>query len=359
MYENLQWSRSSSGPGQTSVVSLVSPPSDAAVEVKSSSLISLTSLICVVSSPAGQTNITAEPGHDVSLPCRAGHDGDIDAVEWTRPDLDPEYVLSYRGGSLDLENQHQSFQNRVDLQDRQMKDGDVSLILKKVTTNDTGTYECRVFQRRTGSMIAESKSIIIHLEVSPPGQTNITAEPGHDVSLPCRAGHDGDIDAVEWTRPDLDPQYVLSYRGGSLDPDHQHPSFQNRVDLQDRQMKDGDVSLILKKVTTDDTGTYECRVFQRRTGSRIAESKSIIIHLEVSPPATTQDGRNQDGGDKDGGDKDRGDKEGGDKVGGDKDGGHYGLIVGLSAVVIVGMIVGFWIYKRVQKKNWAPLPELL
>ncbi|XP_041842295.1 pheromone-processing carboxypeptidase KEX1-like [Melanotaenia boesemani] len=144
-------------------------------------------------------------------------------------------------------------------------------------------------------------------------------------------------------------------------------------------MKDGDVSLILKNLTTDDTGTYKCRVFQRRTGSMIAESKSIIIHLEVSPPGTTQDGRNQDGGDKDGGDKDGknqdggdkdggdkdggdkvgGDKDGGDKVGGDKDEGHYGLIVGLSAVVIVGMIVGFWIYKRVQKKDWAPLPELL
>ncbi|XP_041842235.1 uncharacterized protein LOC121640499 [Melanotaenia boesemani] len=221
MVQVFLWSRSSSGPGQTSVVSLVSPPSDAAVEVKSSSLISLTSLICVVSSPAGQTNITAELGHDVSLPCRAGHDGDIDAVEWTRPDLESEYVLFYRDGHLD--------------------------------------------------------------------------------------------------------------------PDHQHPSFQNRVDLQDRQMKDGNVSLILKKVMTKDTGTYECRVFQRRTGSMIAESKSIIIHLEVSPPGTTQDG--------------------GDKDGGDKDGGHHGLVVGLLAAVIVGiigMVVGFWIYKRLQKKNSAP-----
>ncbi|XP_041842246.1 uncharacterized protein LOC121640504 [Melanotaenia boesemani] len=174
------------------------------------------------------------------------------------------------------------------------------------------------------------------------GQTNITAEPGHDVNLPCRAGHDGDIDAVEWTRPDLEPEYVLFYRGGRLDPDHQNPSFQNRVDLQDRQMKDGDVFLILKKVTTDDTGTYECKVFQRGTNSMIAESKSII-HLEVPPPGTTQDGRNQDGGDKDGG---------------DKDGGHLGLVVGLPAagiIVIIGiMVLGFCIYKRLQKKNSAP-----
>ncbi|XP_041842256.1 uncharacterized protein LOC121640509 [Melanotaenia boesemani] len=177
------------------------------------------------------------------------------------------------------------------------------------------------------------------------GQTNITAEPGHDVSLPCRAGHDGDIDVVEWTRPDLGSEYVLSNRGGSLDPDDQHPSFQNRVDLQDRQMKDGNVSLILKKVTTNDTGTYKCRVFQRRTGRDQVIKSISTIHLEVSPPATTQDGRNQDGGDKDGGDKDRGSR------------GRYGLIVGLPAagiIGIIGMVVGVCIYKRVQKKNSAP-----
>ncbi|XP_041842244.1 uncharacterized protein LOC121640503 isoform X2 [Melanotaenia boesemani] len=163
------------------------------------------------------------------------------------------------------------------------------------------------------------------------GQTNITAEPGHDVSLPCRAGHDGDITSVDWIRPDLDPEYVLLYRDGRFYLSHQHPSFQNRVDLQDRQMKDGDVSLILKNLMTNDTGTYECRVLQKGTNTVFTES---IIHLEVSPSGTTQDGRNQDGG--------------------DKDGGHYRLIVGLSAGVIIVMVLGFWIYKRVQKKNSAP-----
>ncbi|XP_041842258.1 nectin-4-like [Melanotaenia boesemani] len=116
-------------------------------------------------------------------------------------------------------------------------------------------------------------------------EKTITAKPGQTVSLPCRAGRDGNIDAVVWTRFDLEPENVLFYRDGHYDPENQHPSFQNRVHLQDRQMKDGDVSLILKNVVTDDTGTYECRVFQTGTGSWIPKFTSIIIHLEVPPPA--------------------------------------------------------------------------
>ncbi|XP_041842069.1 Down syndrome cell adhesion molecule-like protein Dscam2 isoform X2 [Melanotaenia boesemani] len=235
-----------------------------------------------VSPPPGQRNITAEPGQDVSLPCRAGHDGDITAVRWIRPDQEPEYVLFYEDGRLFLGPQHPSFYNRVDLQDRQMTDGDVSLILKNLMTYDTGTYECRVFQRRRGSRIAEFKSIaIINLEVSPPEQRNITAEPGHDVSLPCRARHDGDITAVRWTRPDQEPEDILFYEDGRPFPDHQHSSYQNRVDLQDRQMTDGNVSLILKTLIIKDTGIYKCRVQQTGTDTMLTES---IIHLEVSPP---------------------------------------------------------------------------
>ncbi|XP_041842282.1 coxsackievirus and adenovirus receptor-like [Melanotaenia boesemani] len=178
------------------------------------------------------------------------------------------------------------------------------------------------------------------------GQTNITAEPGHNVSLPCRAGHDGDIASVHWIRPDLKPEDVLFCRDGRCYHSHQHPSFQNRVDLQDRQMKDGDVSLILKNLTINDTGTYECRV-QRET-----DGDNMSIHLEVSPPGTTQDRRNQDRGDKDGGEKD----------GRNQNKGHLGLVVGLSAVGIVGiigMVVGVWFYKRHEKKNSAPPPDLL
>ncbi|XP_042072713.1 butyrophilin-like protein 8 [Haplochromis burtoni] len=91
-------------------------------------------------------------------------------------------------------------------------------------------------------------------------QKNITAESGQDVTLTCRAANNN-IKSVHWSRADLTDKYVLLYQDGQFDPENQHPSFKNRVDLQDRQMKDGDVSLILKNVTINDAGTYECRVY--------------------------------------------------------------------------------------------------
>ncbi|XP_006809906.2 CD226 antigen-like, partial [Neolamprologus brichardi] len=223
-------------------------------------------------------NITAESEQNITLTCRAINSNNITVVEWRRLDLGDEYVLVYRDEQFDPEEQHPSFVNRVDLQDRQMKDGDASLILKNVTINDTGTYECRIFVRKTRSW----KSIsIINLHVDPPDHKTITAESGQDVTLTCRAPNKN-ITVTEWKRADLGEEYVLLYRQKRFDPTNQHPSFKNRVDLQDRQMKDGDVSLILRDVTINDTGTYECWVYTNQNNA--PEMLICIITLSVVDP---------------------------------------------------------------------------
>ncbi|XP_039464041.1 programmed cell death 1 ligand 1-like [Oreochromis aureus] len=122
-------------------------------------------------------------------------------------------------------------------------------------------------------------------------QKNITAESGQNVTLTCRAPNNKII-VVEWNRPDLGEEYVLYYKGEQFIKDNQHPSFKNRVNLQDRQMKNGDVSLILKNVTTADAGTYECHVFTRETG---LWNLSIINLSVVDPPGPTG-GDTEDGG---------------------------------------------------------------
>ncbi|CAI5671506.1 unnamed protein product [Oreochromis niloticus] len=163
------------------------------------------------------------------------------------------------------------------------------------------------------------------------GQKNITAESGQDVTLTCRASNKN-IKSVHWSRADLTDKYVLLYQDGQFVPEHQHPSFKNRVDLQDRQMKDGDVSLILKNVTINDTGTYECRVVQRVRGPVTLIS---ITNLTVVVPPGQTGGQEKDEDNKDRGKEDK-----------EKEDGSVGLIVGLtvSAVLLVA-VVGFLIYK--------------
>ncbi|XP_039678382.1 coxsackievirus and adenovirus receptor-like [Perca fluviatilis] len=118
----------------------------------------------------------------------------------------------------------------------------------------------------------------------------VTVDPGDDVILPCQVA-DSSIRAVEWSRPDLKPDNVLYYRDGHLDPTHQHPSFKDRVELVDRDLKDGDASLILKNVTIDDNGTYECRV---KTDGSTRKKRGIepirIIRLQVREPAGSKKG---------------------------------------------------------------------
>ncbi|XP_039464027.1 hepatitis A virus cellular receptor 2 homolog isoform X2 [Oreochromis aureus] len=177
-------------------------------------------------------------------------------------------------------------------------------------------------------------------------QEIITAAPGENATLPCRAPNSSSsISIVEWTRADLRDEYVLLYRDERFDPENQHLSFRDRVDLQDRQMKDGDVSLILKDVMINDNGTYECQVFMRGTNMRkranLVNDPISIITLRVVPPGRPG-GDTEDGGKEDGGKEDEG-----------KEDASVGLIVGLSvsAVLLLVAVVGFLIYRKHKQQQ--------
>ncbi|XP_019212410.1 myelin protein zero-like protein 2 isoform X1 [Oreochromis niloticus] len=132
---------------------------------------SLCWLIFVVASvSADQKTITAESGQNVILTCQVPNKNII-VVKWSRADLGEEYMLYYKDEQFITDNQHPSFKNRVDLWDRYMKGGDVSLILKNVTINDNGTYECQVAQREQNKRPSLKLISIIYLHVAPPGQT--------------------------------------------------------------------------------------------------------------------------------------------------------------------------------------------
>ncbi|KAL4008502.1 hypothetical protein ACER0C_002354 [Sarotherodon galilaeus] len=121
---------------------------------------------------------------------------------------------------------------------------------------------------------------------------------------------------VVWGRADLKSEYVLLYQDELIVPDNQHPSFVNRTDLQDRQMKDGDVSVILKSVNTDDTGMYECYVIRGFRKCTILIGK---IYFHVVPPGQT---------------------------GGDTEDGSLGLILHLSVPAVVLVLIILKLHKH-------------
>uniref|UniRef100_A0A3P9IL18 Ig-like domain-containing protein n=1 Tax=Oryzias latipes TaxID=8090 RepID=A0A3P9IL18_ORYLA len=119
------------------------------------------------SSPADEQNITARPGDDVTLMCRDPEYEKISLLEWRRKDS--EILFVFRDGRPLPAVTHEFYENRVFLNDRQMKDGDLSVVLKNVTMNDTGTYECKIRHENDPPLDPLQLSSTIHLSVVPPG----------------------------------------------------------------------------------------------------------------------------------------------------------------------------------------------
>ncbi|KAK2863474.1 hypothetical protein Q5P01_003007 [Channa striata] len=159
------------------------------------------------------------------------------------------------------------------------------------------------------------------------GLQQITGRLGSNIVLQCQGTQD--VKLLKWTKPDLKSEYyVYLFRNEQSEVKYQHQSFRGRVELRDPGMKSGDATLILKNVTINDTGTYECHV-----GYEGRPELTSSIHLTVVQSGGGA-GHTEDGGDKDGGDKD----------------GHVGLVAGLSFVGVLVLAAcitgGFVIYKK-------------
>ncbi|XP_043954427.1 uncharacterized protein LOC122820849 [Gambusia affinis] len=130
----------------------------------------------------------------------------------------------------------------------------------------------------TGSQLAGALVFEIHIRVVE----------GQAVTLPCRAPNMVDpIKYLEWSRPDQKMSYIILYRDPNFYPDFQDRAFRDRADLLDKEMKEGQVSLVLRNTSAADSGVYECRVVQavrnRQKRSVLIAEPNMVIKLRVSP----------------------------------------------------------------------------
>ncbi|XP_035767846.1 coxsackievirus and adenovirus receptor homolog [Neolamprologus brichardi] len=109
------------------------------------------------------------------------------------------------------------------------------------------------------------------------GLEELKVRPGEDSLLQCQSPRGDVIILLEWRRSDLKSDtYVFFFRNQRPYENYQHKFFKGRVELRDPTMKDGDVSVILKNVSTSDTGTYECEITVRNTEGVVTETKHSV-----------------------------------------------------------------------------------
>ncbi|XP_067380843.1 coxsackievirus and adenovirus receptor homolog [Channa argus] len=262
---------------------------------------------------------TVHTGDAVLLLCQCHRGADIVLVKWIRPDLESEGSVFFFSDNQTYENyQHPSFCGRVELTDSQIKDGDVSVFLDNINIKDTGTYECYVGLKGNSPQLINS----FHLKVKDSDHQQITVKSGDDVTLQCLDHRGGDIEKLEWMR--LDPEENIFFCINGMCEQN------SQVELRDPQMKDGDVSVILKNVNISNSGIYECYVTNNGSKSDVISS----IHLTVT---------------------DLGGGGGGIWIGEDKDE-RLRLVVALSVitvilfVVVVYVVVDIMMYKKSKEK---------
>uniref|UniRef100_A0A8C6VT21 Ig-like domain-containing protein n=1 Tax=Nothobranchius furzeri TaxID=105023 RepID=A0A8C6VT21_NOTFU len=223
--------------------------------------------------------VTATVGQTITLPCRAVHAKNIVIVEWRRTsDPESDYVIRLTRQDS-LESTLQPAQYTYQHFNKQLKDGDLSLVLWNVTVDDVGLYTCRIYRARPNYLDWIEEIVCpVTLNITGPDNGGDRCYLIEELTLPCKVADASDIIGVEWRRTDLVEDYVLLYsscvegvRQSTLEsvyPLRQHPSFYNRVDLLDRRVKDGDASLLLQNVKSADAGIYTCNVYHAERSTK-------------------------------------------------------------------------------------------
>ncbi|XP_045567746.1 butyrophilin-like protein 2 isoform X2 [Salmo salar] len=166
-------------------------------------------------------------------------------------------------------------------------------VRRHVTVNqtDTNRFTCRVQQQEINHM----KETEIHVPGSSEVQVVGPADPvvalaGDDIILPCslKPNVNAENMVVRWTRLNLKSEVVHRYSDGRDSNVDQSPSYRNRTSVFNEELKNGNVSLKLTRVTLSDAGSYRC--FIPTLTSQVKETTVQLFVGAVSQPVISIDG---------------------------------------------------------------------
>ncbi|XP_072522990.1 uncharacterized protein [Salminus brasiliensis] len=230
--------------------------------------------------------LTVELGGSLMLPCYVESPLPLEEleVEWKRTDSE-SLVHLFQDGESRPEAQSQAYSGRARFFTEEIKHGNFSLLLTDLTSKDAGVYSCTVYrQQETGQALVEIKDVE-RLIVT--GSQVTGAYVGEVTTLSCSVDSHIPPEELEVSWKKVDQQIpVLIFQDGLIHQESTHERYINRVEFfGPEEILEGNFSLRLKDLQTEDEGLYICEVFygqfSANTTMKVRELGFSSVHIGI------------------------------------------------------------------------------
>ncbi|XP_065430093.1 uncharacterized protein LOC101937431 [Chrysemys picta bellii] len=213
-----------------------------------------------------QPSITAHYGEDITLDCTFHHIPGVKLhrlnITWKMQRAEGAALLvhSYYLQRDLWQGQDKVYRDRTQLYREGIHKGNASLRLRAVRFQDEGSYLCYVASELGTSSQKISLTVIRESEMKSP----IVAQRGQDVTLSCpfEFGLNGQPLNITWKKEEAEGPDLLvhSYYNGMDTLQRQDVAYKGRTQLHPERFPQGNASLTLRRVRSQDEGFYICHV---------------------------------------------------------------------------------------------------